>query len=257
MDFIQLKEFLDFKSEQYENKKFLTDDPIQLVHRFSKKEDQEIIGFLISTIAWGNRKSIISNGEKLIEIMQDSPHEFVLNYPSSNQTPHFVHRTFNATDLDFFLRALNHIYSTKSSLENCFQKHEEIPGIKGRIVSFREQFLVTTHERRSEKHISNPLQNSACKRLNMFLRWMVRPSNKGVDLGIWKSIAPAELYLPLDVHTSRNARRLGLLKRRQDDWKALNELMDLLKQFDPMDPVKYDFALFGIGVNEKDLFAFD
>jgi uncharacterized protein (TIGR02757 family) len=257
MDFIQLKEFLDFKSEQYENKKFLTDDPIQLVHRFSKKEDQEIIGFLISTIAWGNRKSIISNGEKLIEIMQDSPHEFVLNYPSSNQTPHFVHRTFNAIDLDFFLRALNHIYSTKSSLENYFQKHEEIPGIKGRIVTFREQFLATTHERRSEKHISNPLQNSACKRLNMFLRWMVRPSNKGVDLGIWKSIAPAELYLPLDVHTSRNARRLGLLKRSQDDWKALNELMDLLKQFDPMDPVKYDFALFGIGVNEKDLFAFD
>ena len=257
MDFIQLKEFLDFKSEQYENKKFLTDDPIQLVHRFFKKEDQEIIGFLISTIAWGNRKSIISNGEKLIEIMQDSPHEFVLNYPSSNQAPHFVHRTFNATDLDFFLRALNHIYSTKSGLENCFQKHEEIPGIKGRIVSFREQFLATTHEKRSEKHISNPLQNSACKRLNMFLRWMVRPSNKGVDLGIWKSIAPAELFLPLDVHTSRNARRLGLLKRSQDDWKALNELMDLLKQFDPMDPVKYDFALFGIGVNEKDLFAFD
>ena len=257
MDFIQLKEFLDFKSEQYENKKFLTDDPIQLVHRFSKKEDQEIIGFLISTIAWGNRKSIISNGEKLIEIMQDSPHEFVLNYPSSNQTPHFVHRTFNATDLDFFLRALNHIYSTKSGLENCFQKHEEIPGIKGRIVSFREQFLATIHEKRSEKHISNPLQNSACKRLNMFLRWMVRPKNKGVDLGIWKSIAPAELYVPLDVHTSRNARRLGLLKRSQDDWKALNELMDLLKQFDPIDPVKYDFALFGIGVNEKDLFAFD
>jgi uncharacterized protein (TIGR02757 family) len=155
------------------------------------------------------------------------------------------------------LRALNHIYSTKSGLENCFQKHTEIPGIKGRIVSFREQFLATTHERRSEKHISNPLQNSACKRLNMFLRWMVRPSNKGVDLGIWKSISPAELYLPLDVHTSRNARKLGLLQRGQDDWKALTELMDQLKQFDPIDPVKYDFALFGIGVNEKDLFAFD
>jgi uncharacterized protein (TIGR02757 family) len=257
MDFIQLKEFLDFKSEQYENKKFLTNDPIQLVHRFSKKEDQEIIGFLVSTIAWGNRKSIISNGEKLIEIMHDSPHEFVLNYQASQQTPHFVHRTFNATDLDFFLRSLHQIYSAKSGLENCFQKHTEIPGIKGRIVSFREQFLATTHERRSEKHISNPLQNSACKRLNMFLRWMVRPSNKGVDLGIWKSISPAELYLPLDVHTSRNARKLGLLQRGQDDWKALTELMDQLKQFDPIDPVKYDFALFGIGVNEKDLFAFD
>jgi uncharacterized protein (TIGR02757 family) len=189
--------------------------------------------------------------------MHDSPHEFVLNYQASKQTPHFVHRTFNATDLDFFLRSLHQIYSAKSGLENCFQKHTEIPGIKGRIVSFREQFLATTHERRSEKHISNPLQNSACKRLNMFLRWMVRPSNKGVDLGIWKSISPAELYLPLDVHTSRNARKLGLLQRGQDDWKALTELMDQLKQFDPIDPVKYDFALFGIGVNEKDLFAFD
>ena len=254
MNLLELKEFLDFKADQYENIHFLEDDPIQFAHRFSKKEDQEIIGFLISTIAWGNRKSIIGNGEKLIEIMHDSPHEFVLNYPSSNQTPHFVHRTFNTTDLDFFLRALNHIYTTKSGLENCFQKHEEIAGVKGRIKNFRESFFSTPHERRSEKHISNPLQNSACKRLNMFLRWMVRPYNKGVDLGIWKSISTSELLLPLDVHTSRNARRLGLLARKQDDWKALEELMVQLRKFDSNDPVKYDFALFGLGVYEKDLF---
>ncbi len=254
MNLRELKEFLDFKADHYENIHFLENDPIQFTHRFSKKEDQEIIGFLIAMIAWGNRKSIISNGEKLIEIMHDSPHEFVLNYQSSNQIPHFVHRTFNETDLDFFLRALHHIYTIKSGLENCFHQHADIPGIKGRIVSFREQFLATNHERRSEKHISNPLQNSACKRLNMFLRWMVRPSNKGVDLGIWKSISTSELLLPLDVHTSRNARILGLLERKQDDWKALEELMIQLRKFDSNDPVKYDFALFGIGVNEKDLF---
>jgi uncharacterized protein (TIGR02757 family) len=254
MDLLELKEFLDFKADQYENIHFLEDDPIQFVHRFSKKQDQEIIGFLISTIAWGNRKSIISNGEKLIEIMHDSPHEFVMNYQSSKQIPHFVHRTFNATDLDFFLRALNHIYTTHSGLENCFQKHEEIAGVKGRIKNFREVFLSAPHERRSEKHISNPLQNSACKRLNMFIRWMVRANNKGVDLGIWKSVSTSELLLPLDVHTSRNARRLGLLERKQDDWKALEELMVQLRKFDSNDPVKYDFALFGLGVYEKDLF---
>ncbi len=254
MDILDIKDFLDSKAAQYENIDFLNDDPIQLVHRFSKKEDQEIIGLLISTIAWGNRKSIINNGEKLIKIMQDSPHEFVMNYSTNKTIPNFVHRTFNSVDLDFFLRSLQYIYSTLPSLENCFQPHPEIDGIKGRIIHFRQIFLSTSHEFRSEKHLSNPLQNSACKRINMFLRWMVRPNTKGVDFGAWKSISPSELFLPLDVHTSRNARKLGLLDRKQDDWKALEELMKTLKSFDSIDPVKYDFALFGIGVYEKDLF---
>jgi uncharacterized protein (TIGR02757 family) len=254
MDILDIKDFLDSKAAQYENIDFLNDDPIQLVHRFSKKEDQEIIGLLISTIAWGNRKSIINNGEKLIKIMQDSPHEFVMNYSRNKTIPNFVHRTFNSVDLDFFLRSLQYIYSTLPSLENCFHSHPEIDGIKGRIIHFRQIFLSTSHEFRSEKHLSNPLQNSACKRLNMFLRWMVRPNTKGVDFGVWKSISPSELFLPLDVHTSRNARKLGLLDRKQDDWKALEELMKTLKSFDSIDPVKYDFALFGIGVYEKDLF---
>ena len=254
MNLLELKEFLDFKADQYENIHFLEDDPIQFVHRFSKKEDQEIIGFLISTIAWGNRKSILSSGEKLIEIMQNAPHEFVLNYVSTSKFPPFVHRTFNSTDLDFFFRSLHNLYSKNVTLEDCFKQHSEFHGVKGRIKNFREAFLSATHERRSEKHISNPLQNSACKRLNMFLRWMVRANNKGVDLGIWKSISTSELLLPLDVHTSRNARILGLLERKQDDWKALEELMVQLRKFDSNDPVKYDFALFGLGVYEKDLF---
>jgi uncharacterized protein (TIGR02757 family) len=254
MDFLELKEFLDFKANQYENPDFLDSDPLKLVHLFSKKEDQEIIGFLTATIAWGNRKSIISNGEKLIELLKNEPFEFVLNYNKSKQIKNFVHRTFNAQDLDFFIRSLQNIYLNHGGLEAAFTVHSEYAGIKGRIINFRELFLQVAHEKRSEKHISNPLQNSACKRLNMFLRWMVRPNNQGVDLGIWKSIATSELYLPLDVHTSRNARLLGLLSRKQDDWKALEELMETLRKMDPIDPSKYDFALFGIGVNEKDLF---
>lgn len=244
----ELKEFLDHKAELYENPAFIESDPIQLAHRFTKKEDIEIVGFLVSTIAWGNRTMIIKNGEKLLNIMQNDPHEFIKNF--NTHDINFVHRTFNNTDLDFYLRSLQNIYK-ESSLEQCFSLHPEIEGTKGRIVNFREKFLESIHELRSEKHLSNPLKNSACKRINMYLRWMVRDAKKGVDFGIWKSISASELLLPLDVHTSRNARDLGLLTRKQDDWKALEELMKVLRSFDPIDPVKYDFALFGIGVFEK------
>jgi uncharacterized protein (TIGR02757 family) len=254
MDFDELKEYLDFKANQYENPDFLKDDPLKLVRLFSKKEDQEIVGFLIATIAWGNRKSIISNGEKLIELMKNEPFNFVLGYSSPKQLHNFVHRTFNVHDLDFFIRSLQNLYNNHKGLECAFNAHFEYPGIKGRLINFRDKFLESEHEQRSEKHISNPLQNSACKRLNMFLRWMVRPNNRGVDLGIWKSISLSELYLPLDIHTSRNARLLGLLTRKQDDWKALVELMKTLQKMDSTDPCKYDFALFGIGVNEKGWF---
>lgn len=247
----ELKEFLDFKAEQYENPVFLESDPIQLPHRFSKKEDIEIVGFLVSTIAWGNRKSIIKSGERLLEIMEQEPFNFITSYKKDTlNNSAFVHRTFNSVDLDFFFRSLHYLYNT-GGLENAFRKHETIDGVQGRIINFRENFLETQHEQRSVKHLSNPLQNSAAKRLNMFLRWMVRDANKGVDFGIWKSISKKELFLPLDVHTSNNARRLGLLKRKQDDWKALSELMLALQSMDPNDPVKYDFALFGLGAFEK------
>jgi uncharacterized protein (TIGR02757 family) len=254
MDFLELKEYLDFKAYQYENPDFVESDPLKLVHQFTKKEDREIVGLLIATIAWGNRKSIISNGEKLLEIMKFEPYIFLIDYEHPKQLKNFVHRTFNVQDLDFFLRSLQHIYLNHNGLEATFKPHPNYTGVKGRIVNFRKHFLEVAHEKRSEKHISNPLQNSACKRLNMYLRWMVRPNNRGVDLGIWNSIPTSELYLPLDVHTSRNARFLGLLTRKQDDWKALDELMETLQKMDPIDPSKYDFALFGIGVNEKGLF---
>lgn len=254
MDFIELKEYLDFKANQYEHPSFLESDPLKLVHLFTKKEDCEIIGFLVATIAWGNRKSIISSAERLIEIMKNEPYHFVMNYRNIKQLKNFVHRTFNHQDLDFFIRSLQNIYAKHKGLESAFTTNQDYPEIKSRILNFRNLFLEISHEQRSKKHISNPLQNSACKRINMFLRWMVRSNNRGVDLGIWTSISTAELLLPLDVHTSRNARMLGLLSRKQDDWNALEELMEKLRKMDPTDPVKYDFALFGIGVNEKKLF---
>lgn len=248
MNFDELKEYLDFKADQYNHPDFIATDPIQLPHRFSQKEDVEIAAFLISTIAWGQRKSIIKSGERILEIMENDPFNFIQNYTSKDHR--FVHRTFNHIDLDFFFRSLRSIYSN-GGLEKAFGSHSEISGVKGRIIHFRDEFLKTEHQDRSLKHISNPAKNSAAKRLNMFLRWMVRNDNHGVDFGIWKSIPTSELMLPLDVHTSNNARALGLLSRKQNDWKALDELMENLRKFDPSDPVKYDFALFGIGAFEK------
>lgn len=251
MNFDELTEFLNFKADQYENPEFLESDPIQLPHRFSKKEDIEICALLVSTIAWGNRKSIIKSGENLITIMENEPYDFVKNYSSSHlESSNFVHRTFNIEDLDFFFRGLKGLYMN-GGLESAFGQHKTIPGVKGRIVNFRTGMLNAEPMTRSKKHLSDPLKNSAAKRLNMFLRWMVRPSAKGVDFGIWKQIETSELYLPLDVHTATNARKLGLLNRKQDDWKALEELMNELSKMDPVDPVKYDFALFGLGAFEK------
>lgn len=243
----ELREYLDFKSEQYNTRAFIESDPIQLPHRFSKKEDIEIVAFLVSTIAWGQRGTIIKNGERLIDIMENDPQNFILSYTSRKLE--FVHRTFNAVDLDFFFRSLRNIYEN-GGLEKAFSPHAEIEGIKGRIVHFRERFLETEHDARSIKHISNPIKGSAAKRINMFLRWMVRDDKQSVDFGIWKSIPMSELYIPLDVHTSKHGRNLGLIQRKQDDWKALEELMAHLREFDPVDPAKYDFALFGIGAFE-------
>ncbi len=247
----ELIEFLNFKAEHYENPKFIESDPIQIAHQFSKKEDIEIIAFIIATIAWGNRKSIISNGQKLVEIMESAPHEFLMDFNSKSlKNSHFVHRTFNKMDLDFFLQQLKHIYS-EGGLEIYFDEKENSLCMKDRIVRFRNGFLRDTPEHRSSKHISNPDKNSAAKRLNMFLRWMVRDAKNGVDFGLWKNVSTKSLMIPLDVHTGTVARKLGLLQRTQNDWKALEELMTKLRSFDANDPVKYDFALFGLGAFEK------
>lgn len=244
----EIKSFLDQKVEEYNNHSFVGDDPISIPHKFSKKEDIEIIGFLMATIAWGNRKSIISNGYKLVELMNNEPYSFTLGYDGELLNSTFVHRTFNAVDLDFFIRSLQNIYTKQGGLEAVFNKDLTA---KERINHFREIFLATPHDTRSEKHIANPEKGSSAKRINMFLRWMIRNDRKEVDFGLWHHHSQAELYVPLDVHTGNSARKLGLIKRNQNDWKALEELMMNLKSFDPADPCKYDFALFGLSANKE------
>jgi len=250
VDFESILLFLDQQVELFEKPEFTIGDPLGIVKRFSNPLDQEIVGLLSSTIAWGNRVAIVKSSEKIVEIMHQEPYKFLMNTDENDwETLEFVHRTFNAEDLKFFFKSLKTIYSKYNSLEDVFMLHPEIEGIKGRIVNFRNQFCSTPHMQRSEKHISNPEKGSSCKRLNMFLRWMVRSNIKGVDLGIWKTIPTSELRVPLDVHTARIARNLGLLHRVQNDWKALDEMHEILNRFDPNDPAKYDFALFGLGIS--------
>lgn len=249
MNIKELKIFLDEHANRFENPDFLKDDPLGIVRRFSKRQDQEIVGLLSSTIAWGNRKSIIKSTERILGFMENQAHDFILN-SSEKDWAHFqfVHRTFNTEDLLFFFKALQNVYKKHESLAALFSVHESIPGVKGRIVNFRTQFLDVPHLQRSEKHLSNPIKGSSSKRLNMFLRWMVRSNDKGVDLGIWRNIPASELRIPLDVHTSRVARKLNLTQRKQDDWRTLEEIHQTLDQLDPNDPAKYDFALFGLGI---------
>ena len=248
----ELKEFLDEKVIQYNNTDFIESDPIQIPHLFSLKEDIEISGFLTATIAWGNRKSIINNGNKLMRMMGDAPYDFVMNFSEldSERLSGFKHRTFNEYDLVVFIKALQNIYTNHGGMEAVFTKYSETTSLQPAIHEFKKVFFETPHLARTEKHISDPLKNSAAKRINMYLRWMVRNDNSGVDFGIWKNISPSLLSCPLDVHSGNVARKLKLLSRKQNDGKALSELDATLRKFDPVDPVKYDFALFGLGVFE-------
>tara|TARA_R110000868_G_scaffold147041_3_gene368197 strand:+ start:827 stop:1591 length:765 start_codon:yes stop_codon:yes gene_type:complete len=247
-----LKDFLDTKVEQYNNPKFIESDPIQIPHQFNRKEDIEISGFLTATIAWGNRKSIINNANKLMDLLDNAPYDFVLNHQETDleKLLPFVHRTFNGDDCIQFIKSLQHIYNNHNGLEGVFAEYAEKHSMQKSISKFKSTFFEIEHLQRTQKHVSDPLRNSAAKRINMFLRWMVRNDNTGVDFGIWKSINPSQLSCPLDVHSGNVARKLGLLKRKQNDAKALNELDTSLRKLDPNDPVKYDFALFGLGVFE-------
>lgn len=249
----ELKEFLDEKVIQYNNTDFIESDPIQIPHLFSLKEDIEISGFLIATIAWGNRKSIINNGNKLMGIMGDAPYDFVMNFSEMDSVKFagFKHRTFNEYDLTFFIKALQNIYMNHGGLEAVFSKNSESTSLQPAIHEFKKVFFETPHLPRTQKHISDPLKNSAAKRINMYLRWMIRNDNTGVDFGIWKNISPSLLSCPLDVHSGNVARKLKLLSRKQNDGKAVSELDAALRKLDAADPVKYDFALFGLGAFEK------
>ncbi len=249
----ELKEFLDAKVEQYNHPKFLESDPIQIPHRFSKKEDVEISAFLTATIAWGNRKSIINNANRMMELLDNSPYDFVLNHTETDleNLSGFVHRTFNEIDLNYFIQSLKNIYQNHEGLENVFAQKITSNSMQPAISGFKEVFFELPHQTRTTKHVSDPLKGSAAKRINMFLRWMVRDGSTGVDFGLWKNISPSLLSCPLDVHSGNVARKLKLLKRKQNDAKALSELDKSLRRLDPIDPVKYDFALFGLGVFEK------
>jgi len=249
----ELKNFLNEKVIQYNNPKFIESDPIQIPHKFSKKEDIEIAAFLTATIAWGNRKMIIKNADAMMQRMDYSPHDFIVNHTANDLKVFdgFVHRTFNALDLQYFIASLKHIYLKYNSLETLFKIKDSNNNAQENIAYFKDIFFSLPHLQRTTKHISNPAKGSAAKRINMFLRWMVRDDNAGVDFGLWKSISPSQLSCPLDVHSGNVARKLGLLKRKQNDAKAVIELDAKLRSFDPNDPVKYDFALFGLGVFEK------
>ena len=250
---MEIKPFLDSRVIQYNRPDFIETDPIQIPHRFSRKEDIEIAGFLAATIAWGQRVSIIKNAKRLMELMDNSPYEFITEADEREFSivSGFVHRTFNGNDCLFFLKSLRNIYLNHGGLEGVFTKgYQSEETVFGSLKHFREVFLSLPHDKHVSKHISNVTANSSAKRLNMFLRWMVRSDENEVDFGLWKGIPASVLMLPLDVHTGDVARAYSLLNRKQNDWKAVEEITAVLRELDPLDPIKYDFALFGIGAFE-------
>ncbi len=248
-----LKDFLDEKVILYNNPKFIESDPIQIPHEYNQKEDIEISAFLTATIAWGNRKMIINNAKKLMQLMDNAPFDFIMHHQEKDlgKLNSFVHRTFNGIDAVYFIQSLQNIYKNHEGLETIFTKNQKDERLQNSIHEFKKIFFELRHQNRTEKHISDPLNNSAAKRINMFLRWMVRNDKNGVDFGLWQSISTSNLSCPLDVHSGNVARKLGLLTRKQNDAKALLELDTSLRKMDKIDPVKYDFALFGLGVFEK------
>jgi uncharacterized protein (TIGR02757 family) len=247
-----LKEFLDSKVEAYNQPSFIKDDPICIPHLFAKKQDIEIAGFFAAVFAWGNRKTIINKAKELMQLMDMQPHEFCLNQDLGRlkRLLDFKHRTFNSTDLLYFVEFLQFHYRNNNSLEAAFTKWGT--DVERMLTGFHHYFFsLEDVPPRTKKHIATPEKKSNCKRLNMFLRWMVRDDNKGVDFAIWKNIKPSQLICPVDVHVARVAKRFNLLQRKQTDWNAAIELTEELKKLDPHDPVKYDFALFGLGVIDK------
>ena len=244
----KIKELLDNKYLEFNRPEFIVSDPIQIPKSFTLLQDIEISAFWVSILSWGQRKTIINKSKQLFTLMDNAPYDFILNHTEKDRKLFcdFKHRTFQYTDTLYFLQFLQWYYQENESLENAFVNHREI---KSALSSFHDLFFhLKNSPQRTRKHIATPRRNSSCKRLNMFLRWMVRSDRCGVDFGLWSRISPARLMIPLDVHVERVARTLGLLKRKQRDWKAVEELTTNLRTLDPDDPVKYDFALFGMGV---------
>lgn len=254
--FDNLKDFLDSKVEEYNQPGFIPNDPICIPHQYSKPQDIEITGFWASIMAWGQRVTIINKCNELFALMDNSPHDFVLNHSENDLKAllKFKHRTFNDTDTLYFVEFFKNYYQQHDSLEDAFLKGmlSTDESVEKSLIQFHKDFFsLPDAPHRTKKHIATPARKSACKRINMFLRWMVRQDNKGVDFGLWKRIQPSQLVCPCDVHVERVARRFQLIERKQTDWQMATELTANLKEFDPVDPVKYDFALFGLGVEEK------
>jgi len=249
-----IKLFLDQKVIEFNHSAFIETDPVQIPALFTTKENIEIAGFLAATLAWGKRPTIIRNALNLVRIMKNDPLNFLLSTTENDwdEFLNFKHRTFNGVDCIYFMKSLQNIYQNHGGLEQVFtQGYLKGNSIYSAMVYFRNVFFELEHEHRTEKHVSNVEKGAAAKRLNMYLRWMVRTDNSCVDFGLWKQIPTSALFLPLDVHTGNVARKLGLLTRTQNDWKAVAEITEKLQEFDPKDPIKYDFALFGLGVFEK------
>lgn len=256
MDFQKLKSFLDQKAAAFNHPGFILNDPVSIPHLFTKKQDIEITGFWAAVLAWGQRVTIINKCKELFQLMDNAPYDFIVNHQEADLTRFlaFKHRTFNATDTLYFIEFFKWYYKQHESLEEAFIDgvSPETENIEQGITNFYHLFFsLPDHPQRTRKHIATPARKSACKRINMFLRWMVRKDDPGVDFGIWQRINSAQLVCPCDVHVDRVARKLGLIRRKQTDWQTAVELTNKLKEFDPNDPVKYDFALFGLGVEEK------
>jgi len=252
--FSELKSFLDEKAEYYNTIDFIGTDPIQVPHQYIHPADIEIVAFLTATLAWGQKTTIIKNATALVSRMPGGPYEFILNASETdlNRFLPFVHRTFNGIDCVYFLKALANIYRHHGGLRKLMESNYALQGdMFSSLIHFREVFFQFAPPGRTSKHLANVGKGASGKRLNMFLRWMVRRDQKGVDFGLWKGIPMHALFVPLDVHTASVARKLGLLERKQNDWKAVSELTGRLREFDPEDPVRYDFALFGLGSFEK------
>lgn len=253
MRHIELKEFLDEKVDEYNRPRFIESDPIQVPKQFTNKEDIEIAGFLTATISWGNRAAIIKNAQRLMSLLENQPYDFIVNASAKEVRvlERFVHRTFNGRDCMYFIQSLQNIYTRHGGLQAIFEKGYNIDkNIKSALLHFYQVFFELEGER-TRKHVSNVAKGASAKRLNMYLRWLVRDDKKGVDFGLWEGIPAAALMLPLDVHTGNVGRKLALLERKSNDWKAVEEITNSLRKFDKNDPVKYDFALFGLGVFEK------
>ncbi|MCH8330024.1 MAG: TIGR02757 family protein [Bacteroidetes bacterium] len=252
---MHVQQLLETKYQEFNQPEFIEHDPISIPHLFTRKQDIEIAGFIAAIFAWGQRKTIINKSKEFLSLMDDAPFDFIMNHTEADVKPflQFAHRTFQPADAVYFIHWLQQYYREHESLEFSFARHLKIsdtnigPALNG----FQEDFFSIPHERRTEKHIPTPARGSTCKRLNMFLRWMVRRDNNGVDFGIWKTLDPALLLCPLDVHVGRVARRLGLVRRTQTDWQTVLELTRNLCSLDPKDPARFDFALFGLGISEK------